>query len=122
MHELAVCQALIDQVQAIAVENGAHRVAVVHVQLGPLSGVEPELLRQAYPFACAGTAAEDSELQITVVPIRVRCRICGSESEVTPNRLVCGSCSAWQTELVTGDEMLLASIEIERDGPTGPIH
>lgn len=122
MHELAVCQALIDQVQAIAVENGASRVAVVHVQLGPLSGVEPDLLRQAYPLACAGTAAEDSELRIALIPIKVRCRVCGAESDATPNRLLCGRCSAWQTELVSGDEMLLASIELERDEPTGSIH
>lgn len=122
MHELAVCQALIDQVQAIAVENGASRVAVVHVQLGPLSGVEPDLLQQAYPLVCAGTTAEDSELRIALIPIRVRCRVCGAESDAAPNRLVCGRCSAWQTELISGDEMLLASIELERDEPTGSLH
>jgi hydrogenase nickel incorporation protein HypA/HybF len=122
MHELAVCQALIDQVQAIAIENGASRVAVVHVQLGPLSGVEPDLLRQAYPLACTGTSAEDSELKIVVIPVRVRCRVCGAESDATPNRLVCGRCSTWQTELISGDEMLLASIELERAEVTGPVH
>ena len=79
MHELAICQALIEQVEAIARQRAA-RVARVRVAVGPLSGVEPRLLERAYPLACAGTVAEGSELAIDEVPVRVRCRDCGAES------------------------------------------
>ena len=47
MHELSVCQALVRQLRDIAREQHAVRITRVIVQIGPLSGVEPELLRHA---------------------------------------------------------------------------
>jgi hydrogenase nickel incorporation protein HypA/HybF len=118
MHELAICEALIAQVGAIAAEKAA-RVAKVHLGIGPLSGVEPHLLEAAYPLAAAGTAAEGSALAIKDIPVRVRCSICGKETEATANRLLCGSCGAWRTAVVAGDEMLLLRVELEVLEPVG---
>ena len=56
MHELAVCQALIEQVERVARDHEARRVVSVVVVVGPLSGVEAKLLEHAYPLAAAGTA------------------------------------------------------------------
>jgi hydrogenase nickel incorporation protein HypA/HybF len=112
MHELAVCQATLDQVTRIAAERGAIAVERIIVRLGPLSGVEPELLAQAFPLARAGTLAAAAELVIERLPIRVVCERCGAESEAAPNRLVCGACGDWHTRLVSGDEMLLASVDL----------
>ena len=112
MHELAICQALISQVQDV-VRARSGRVQSVRVGIGPLSGVEPRLLEDAYPLACAGTCAEGSQLAIEQMNIRVRCRICGAESEAAPNRLLCAACGDWRTELLSGDELMLLRIELE---------
>jgi hydrogenase nickel incorporation protein HypA/HybF len=112
MHELSVCQALIGQVERIAHENGASRVEEIVVHIGPLSGVEAQLLEQAYTIARAGTMAEGAALRIVATPVRVRCRACGAESEAQPNRLLCGVCGEWRTDLVAGDEMVLASVAL----------
>ena len=114
MHELAVCQALIGQVRDIARQHQATAVTAVNVRIGPLSGVEADLLEQAFPLASAGTVAEASRLVIEKLPIRVRCEACGAETLVEPNRLVCGRCGDWHTRLVSGDEMLLASVELTK--------
>ena len=58
MHELSVCLALLDQVQSIAREHAATGVERILLQVGPLSGIEPPLLKNAYPLAAAGTVAE----------------------------------------------------------------
>jgi len=113
MHELAVCQSMIDQVEAIAAERNAHSVVSIVIGVGLLSGVEAPLLKHAYPVASAGTVAEGAELVIEVLPIRVKCNQCGSESEATANKLVCKSCGDWRTSLVSGDELLLMSVELE---------
>ena len=113
MHELSLCQALIDQVERIAQEQGAVGVATITVGIGSLSGVEPLLLQQAYPLACAGTIAEAAELHVRNLPVRVRCRTCGVESDAVPNRLICAACGDWHTDLVSGDEMLLERVELE---------
>lgn len=114
MHELSVCQALIRQLDAIARDERAARITKVVVHIGPLSGVEAQLLRQAYPIASAGTPAADAELVLESLPIRVVCEQCGAETEATANRLVCGACGDYHTRLIGGDELLLAQVELER--------
>src|SRR5271166_6967264 len=112
MHELTICQALISQVEGIAGPRKAW-VRRVRVGIGPLSGVEPQLLLTAYPLACAGTRAEGSHLAIERTDVRVRCRSCGAETIAAANRLLCGSCGDWHTDLLAGDELLLLRVELE---------
>jgi len=112
MHELSVCLSLLDQVERIAREHGADRVERILLRIGPLSGVEAPLLANAYPLAAAGTIAEHATLDIEPAPIRVKCTVCGAETETEPNRLICGACGDWHTRLVSGDEMLLANLEL----------
>lgn len=104
---------LLDQVAAIAAERDAATVIRIELDIGPLSGVESELLANAYPIAAAGTIAEQAELVIRDIGIVVQCSRCGAETSATPNRLVCGSCGDFRTRIVSGDEMILKRVEIE---------
>jgi len=113
MHELSVCQSMLRQVESIAAEHGARAVTAIKVQIGPLSGVEPQLLSQAFPIASAGTVAAQADLQLETLPVRVHCRTCGADSEAAVNRLLCGECGDWQTQLLSGDELLLTSVELD---------
>ncbi len=115
MHELSVCQALLRQVEEVVRSHRAQGVTRIVVRIGPLAGVEPTLLEQAYPIARAGTCANEAELVVERLPVRVRCEDCGAESEVPANRLVCKSCGDWRTRLIGGDELLLASVELVMD-------
>lgn len=112
MHEFSVCIALMRQVERIAGEHKADRVERIVLQVGPLSGVEGPLLVHAWPLAAAGTLAEAAELVIEQAPVRVACSACGQETDATPNRLLCGACGDFRTRLVSGDELLLASVEL----------
>ncbi|BAZ94664.1 putative hydrogenase nickel incorporation protein HybF [Thiohalobacter sp. COW1] len=111
MHELSVCQGMLRQVSDLARRHRAERVSRIVVRIGPLAGVEPELLRQAFPIASAGTLAASADLVVETDALRVHCNECGTESEVRPNRLLCNQCGSWQTRLISGDELLLASVE-----------
>jgi hydrogenase nickel incorporation protein HypA/HybF len=115
MHELSICQALMEEVARVAREQRARRIVSVTVRIGPLSGVEPALLESAYPLASAGTPAADSRLIIERAEVRVRCLECGAESQAQSARLLCGSCGNWRVRVLSGEELLLASVELERD-------
>jgi hydrogenase nickel incorporation protein HypA/HybF len=80
--------------------------------VGPLAGVEAQLLERAYELARAGTVAAEATLEIEATPIRVVCRVCGAHSEVQPQRIVCGACGDWRTHLESGDELILAQVEL----------
>lgn len=112
MHELSLCQGLLTQVVAIAAQHHASGVKNIVVRLGPLAGAEPQLLAQAYSLARAGTIAENAELTIEALTVRVACERCGAETDAAPAKLICGICGDWHTRLVSGDEMLLASVEL----------
>jgi hydrogenase nickel incorporation protein HypA/HybF len=112
MHEFSICQALVSQIGDIARPRDA-QVRQVRVGIGPLSGVEPQLLKSVYPLACIGTAAEGSQLEIEQTTVCVGCRKCGAHTVAAPNRLVCGACGDWHTDLIGGDELVLLQVEIE---------
>ena len=113
MHELAVAQALVEQVDAVITQHRAMQASLIRVRIGPLAGVVPELLATAFPLAAAGSRMERAELEFAHAPIRVRCQSCGAETEAAMNRLICGACGDWHTQIVSGDELLLESVELE---------
>lgn len=122
MHELALCQALIGQVAEVARSQHAASVSDIYVSVGPLSGVEGPLMRNAFPIAAAGTVANDAKLHLESTSIRVCCEECGEESEVPANRLVCEHCGHWRTRVVSGDELLLQRVVLETNGAGGESH
>lgn len=112
MHEMSICQALLDQVEGLAAKHQAKGVTSITLRIGPLAGIEPDLLEHAFTLARAGTVADAAVLQIERLPVQVRCKECGAEGEVPPNRLLCPRCESWQCQVISGDEMLLASLEL----------
>jgi hydrogenase nickel incorporation protein HypA/HybF len=112
MHELAICQSILQQVLTVARSRNAQRISRITLRIGPLAGVEPELLRAAFPLVAAGTPGEGAMIEIEETSVKVRCQICDSISDVRPNRLLCASCGAWRATLTSGDEMLLARVEL----------
>ena len=115
MHELSICASLLGQVMRVADEQRARRIISITVRIGPFAGVESELLESAYPIASTGTLAAGSTLIIEHAEVRVLCRECGALSDVQCKRLLCGRCGSWRVQLQSGDELLLVSIELERD-------
>lgn len=113
MHELSVCLSLLQQLQGIATEQRAQRITRIELGIGPLSGIEPELLRNAWPLASAGTLAVDADLAIEETDVVVLCGSCSAETAASANRLVCGQCGDFRTSLVSGDEMILKRVEFE---------
>lgn len=117
MHELSVCQSIVAQLEGLAAAHGSSRVSRIEVAVGPLSGVEPDLLARAFPIAAAGGIADGARLSISIPAIAVRCTGCGAISEVAANHLVCSACGDFRTRLVSGDELLLERVEFEQVQP-----
>jgi len=113
VHELSVCQALLAQVSEIAADRGARRVIRITIEVGPLCGVEPILLANAFNVARTGSCAADAALAIETSAVRVRCRTCGAESDVAPNRLLCAACGGYRTQVIAGDELRLRRVELQ---------
>jgi hydrogenase nickel incorporation protein HypA/HybF len=112
MHELSICEGLMTKVEQVALENGAASVETIFLSVGPLSGIEPSLLKRAFEISRLGTIAESAELDIQTGPIIVECGECSASSEVRLYHLVCGSCGNWRVRVTQGEELLLLSLEL----------
>jgi hydrogenase nickel incorporation protein HypA/HybF len=112
MHELSISNALLEQVACLVAQYGAAGVSVITLRLGPLSGVEPQLLQAAYMQSRIDTFAEDADLVIVTAGVRILCQKCAATGDATPNRLTCGTCGSSHTRLLSGDEMLLESVDL----------
>jgi hydrogenase nickel incorporation protein HypA/HybF len=113
VHELSICQALLQQVAAIAVAHRAQRVTAIRLGVGALAGVEPALLERAFTLARAGTLAAAADLIITTTAVAVSCRSCGRTAEVAVNRLSCPACGAIDVRVTRGEELILESLELD---------
>jgi hydrogenase nickel incorporation protein HypA/HybF len=114
VHELSVCLALLRQVAQIAEDRGAESIERITIEVGPLSGVEPDLLAGAFSIARAGGCAAQAVLVIESTAVTIDCMNCGALSQAAPNRLVCPACSGFITRLVAGDELRLRRVELRR--------
>jgi hydrogenase nickel incorporation protein HypA/HybF len=111
MHELSFCEAVLRQVLGLVPPPDAPVIGRITLRIGPLAGVEPDLLRFAFPLVAAGTSCESAMIEIETTAVAIHCRICGERSLVRANRLLCGACGTWRVNCVSGDEMLLAHVE-----------
>lgn len=112
MHELAICSSVLEQVLSVAHARGATRVSGITLRIGPLAGVEPALLRAAFPLVATGTGCENAIFEIETLPVQIHCAGCDMTYAVPANRLLCPDCGAWRVRLVSGDEMQLGKVDL----------
>ena len=110
MHELAIAQGLVTEVERVAAEHGAEAADLVVIRIGALAGVEAALLDRAFSVASAGTIAADAVLEIEAGALVVWCPACGIESEARDGKALCAVCGDWKVRVVSGEEMLLVRV------------
>ena len=64
MHEQALMDGLMRQIQQVAADEGATRVTAVRVWCGALSHFTPEHFGEHFERASAGTVAEGAEVEV----------------------------------------------------------
>lgn len=114
MHEASLVSALLRQVDDLVVGNGGGRIVEIRIEVGPLSGVEPLLLTEAFHRLRPGTSSAGAELIVEFVELMYRCRTCGGEQAAAELRFVCAGCGSDDVDVVSGDGVVLQSIELEQ--------
>ena len=94
-------------------QAGARQVLVIRLRIGALSGVVPEALEFAFQALAPGTLAEKAELAIEPVPARFWCAGCRREFVSDDLFAECPGCHRPSGELRAGQELEMASLEIE---------
>ncbi|MBA3764609.1 MAG: hydrogenase maturation nickel metallochaperone HypA [Actinobacteria bacterium] len=112
MHELALCQAIVEHVESRAAGRPVRRV---DVRIGHLRQVVPDSLQFSWEMLTESTDLADCELVVEHVPAVVRCRGCGAETTLDWPVLACSACESLDVELRSGEEFELASIDVAEE-------
>lgn len=108
MHELGLCEAIVD---AVCRRAGSRPVARVRVRVGLLHHVHPEAFAQSFELAAGGTVAEGADAELVLVPIAGRCQQCSTTFETGERVAACPSCGSYSIEQTGGDELTLELLE-----------
>lgn len=114
MHEMSYVIRFVNLALQRAKESGAVRVNRLTVSVGEMTDIVPEYLHKYYPEAVRGTILEDTELNVQVVPVRIRCAGCKEEYHPEKgNSYACPVCGSFTGEICAGKGMRLETIEME---------
>jgi hydrogenase nickel incorporation protein HypA/HybF len=81
--------------------------------VGELRQVVPSALSFNFELVAQGTPAEGAELRMQVAPAVVVCKTCGAETRLRAFPLQCGRCNGMDVSIVSGEELVMQSIEVE---------
>ena len=110
MHELALCEAIVDTVT----EHAQGRpVRQVNLRIGHFRQVVPDTLTFCWGVRVRDTKLESSVLSITSVPAVVECGECASTTTLVDPYRLCGSCGSTNVTMISGEEFLVESLDLE---------
>lgn len=110
MHELGVVLEIFDLIEEIMKEQDLKKVSSVTVEVGELSGILPDYLKECWKAARLGGTFDETELKLVYIPATARCA-CGAEYEMTKNNRICPECHKTNYEVIKGREFMVLSIE-----------
>jgi hydrogenase nickel incorporation protein HypA/HybF len=113
MHEKALAEGVLQIVDQTARREGFRRVALVVLEIGRLSAVEPEAMRFCFESVIRGSLADGAKLEIRDVPGRALCLSCGHEVELAHRYDPYPKCDSFPLRVTGGAEMRVKEIEGE---------
>ncbi|GAB4064013.1 hydrogenase maturation nickel metallochaperone HypA [Ancylobacter sonchi] len=112
MHEMALCESLLDSLRDAARAHGFAKVTKVRLVVGPFAGVEVEALRFGFDVVMRGSLAEDARLEILDEPGTAWCFDC-NETVGLPDRLSpCPACGGERLRPNGGTDMRIKDLEV----------
>ncbi|HMM12657.1 MAG TPA: hydrogenase maturation nickel metallochaperone HypA [Bacteroidales bacterium] len=112
MHELSIAMHIMDIVSAEAEAAGAKGVNRIELEIGLLSGVEPDAIQLAMEEAIVDTIASQASVIFHWKKAVAVCEDCCKEFEPDDVFKICPYCNSLNTRLLTGKELKIKSIEV----------
>ena len=122
MHEFSFAYQIFKVAEATALKYNAKKISEVYLEIGELTLIVPELLKQSFKMATTGSIAEGAELKIEILPGKIKCRDCNQVSTVTINEeaqltglqlFQCKYCKSKNTEIIEGKKANVKNIKIQ---------
>ncbi|OOZ35994.1 hydrogenase maturation nickel metallochaperone HypA [Solemya velesiana gill symbiont] len=112
MHEMSLCEGMLQVLEQNAEEQGYSKVKTVWLVIGDLSGVEIEAMRFGFDAVMKNTLADGAKLEIIRLPGQAWCMQCAKNVQVNQRFDECPECGSYQLQVTGGDEMRIKELEV----------
>ncbi len=113
MHEMALCEGIVEIVEEEARRRSFSTVKVVCLEIGALSPVAPDAMRFCFEAVAARTIARGARLEIIETPGKAWCTACSNSVEIRQRYEPCPSCGGYQLQVTSGEEMRVKELEVD---------
>lgn len=112
MHEMALCENILQVLEEQAVEQDYATVKTVWLEIGPLAGVELEALRFSFDAVANGTLADQAELVIVETRGEAWCSSCTKTVPIRQRFDACPHCGGYELQVTGGEELRIKELEV----------
>lgn len=110
MHELSVVKSIIEIAEQQARANDASTIDQIELDIGAMSGIEPDALDFAWGEAVKHTMLADAERKINYIKGRARCMDCDTEFAIAQYFDACPVCGGHLLDILQGKELRVKSL------------
>lgn len=113
MHEISLVRNIFNTLEAEFPEKMTE-VRGIYLTVGLLSNVQPILMQNAFDAVLQDEPKyANTTLHVEVVPIKIVCSDCKTESIVEQYKFICTQCGKASRNVVQGEELLISKVEFE---------
>ncbi|RLL54328.1 hydrogenase maturation nickel metallochaperone HypA [Mariprofundus sp. EBB-1] len=113
MHEMSLCEGVIQLIEQQADEQDFNKVTTVWLEIGALAGVEVEAMRFSFDAIARNTIADAAKLEIIHVQGHAACPLCKQQTEVSARFDLCPACGHYPLNILAGEEMRIKELEVQ---------
>lgn len=112
MHEMSLCESILDIIKDRAAEDRFTSVTRVCLEVGPFSAVEPEALRFGFDIVMRGSIAEGARLEIAIPDGTALCLTCLETVTIRHRLDLCPTCGSGALQVQTGEALRITALEV----------
>lgn len=113
MHEMALCEGILNIMEEQAGAQHYRRVKTVWLEIGRLSGIEVDAIRFSFDVVTKGSLADGAALEVIDVPGEAWCLPCMKTVSLRQRYDECPHCGGYQLQITGGGEMRIKELEVE---------
>ncbi|TCS36753.1 hydrogenase maturation nickel metallochaperone HypA [Reinekea marinisedimentorum] len=112
MHEMSICESLIQVIEEQAKTKKFNRVKTVFIEVGPFAGIEIDALKFCFDIVCRNTLIESAKLEVLELPGKGWCFECQQEVNISDRFDPCPICNGFSVQSRGGDELRIKELEV----------
>ena len=113
MHEMSLTEGVVEILAEESRKQGFTKVKTVWLEIGALSGVEPDAMLFCFDVVARGTLAEGAKLEIVRTSGAGWCLDCAKTVALAERFGQCPECGQYHVQMTSGDAMRVKELEVE---------